>query len=180
MGPMKSEPIANNYHFCPRCGTPNAEPGQAPFQCEHCGFANYFGPVAAVGAIVTRGRGELLFIRRAREPGKGKWGLPGGFVDAGETGEQALFREIAEEIGLALTQASYLLTLPNQYDYRGVIAPVIDLFFLCQLDAPQMISPAAEEVDFFEWSIPTLEHLNNMAFLSNRLAIEYWMALNPG
>ncbi|MEM8733646.1 MAG: NUDIX domain-containing protein, partial [Planctomycetota bacterium] len=82
-----SKHVSQVYEFCPRCAKPASNPGQVPFQCVECGFTNYFGPVTAVGGIVVNEKGEMLFIRRARDPGKGKWGLPGGFVDAGETGE---------------------------------------------------------------------------------------------
>lgn len=117
----------------------------------------------------------MLFIRRARNPGKGKWGLPGGFVDAGETGEAAVVREVNEEIGLEVTSTTYLMTYPNQYDYRGVVADVIDLFYLADVVTREGISLAEEEVDHFEWAHPDEAHLTNMAFHSNRLAIEHWM-----
>jgi 8-oxo-dGTP diphosphatase len=46
--------------------------------------------------------GRLLLIRRANEPGRGRWSVPGGRVEAGETDHQAVIREIAEETGLAV------------------------------------------------------------------------------
>ncbi|MEO1616386.1 MAG: NUDIX domain-containing protein, partial [Planctomycetota bacterium] len=82
-------PIEQAYHFCPRCGAAAESVGQVPFQCGKCGFSHYFGPVAAVGGLIVNDADELLLVRRARDPGKGKWGLPGGFVDRGETIEQA-------------------------------------------------------------------------------------------
>ena len=176
---MQSKPVSEVYAYCPRCGSSRSADtvGEIPFKCNACGFSNYFGPVAAVGGIVVNEQGAMLFIRRARNPGKGKWGLPGGFVDAGETGEQAVIREVAEETGLEVTSSSYLLTLPNEYDYQGVIAPVIDLFYLTEVVSHDNIKLAEDEVEHFEWSHPTPAHLENMAFQSNRLAIEHWMQL---
>ena len=60
------------------------------------------GPVVAVGAVIWRGPGEVLLVRRGKPPRLGEWSLPGGRVEAGETVRQALLREIREETGLAV------------------------------------------------------------------------------
>jgi len=57
------------------------------------------GPVVGVGGVVTR-EGRALIIRRAHEPRKGEWSLPGGLVELGERLIDAVRREIAEETGL--------------------------------------------------------------------------------
>ena len=56
--------------------------------------------------------------------------MPGGFVDAGESLEAAVHREIAEEIGLTLSSVAYLTSHPNNYCYQGLFRPVCDVFFL--------------------------------------------------
>ena len=58
--------------------------------------------IPCVGAIVVDGAGRILLIRRGHEPGAGLWSLPGGRVEPGETDEQAVIREIAEETGLSV------------------------------------------------------------------------------
>lgn len=57
------------------------------------------GPVVAVGAVVVH-HGALLMIRRGRAPQRGRWSIPGGRVEHGETLAQALAREVHEETGL--------------------------------------------------------------------------------
>ncbi len=53
-------------------------------------------PVVGVGAVVLSG-GKILLEKRKNEPGKGKWSIPGGLVDLGESPEQAVIREVLEE-----------------------------------------------------------------------------------
>lgn len=56
--------------------------------------------VPCVGAIVIDGAGRLLLIRRGNPPAQGQWSLPGGRVEAGETPEAAVLRELREETGI--------------------------------------------------------------------------------
>jgi 8-oxo-dGTP diphosphatase len=59
--------------------------------------------VRCVGAVITGADGRLLMIQRGNEPGRGLWSLPGGRVEAGESDEVAVAREVAEETGLIVT-----------------------------------------------------------------------------
>jgi ADP-ribose pyrophosphatase YjhB (NUDIX family) len=58
--------------------------------------------VPCVGAVVHDAAGRLLLIRRGHDPHRGSWSLPGGRVEAGESAEQAVEREVREETGLAV------------------------------------------------------------------------------
>ena len=55
-----------------------------------------------MGAVITDDLGRLLLIKRGHEPGKGLWSIPGGRIEAGESDEAALVREVREETGLAV------------------------------------------------------------------------------
>jgi thiamine-phosphate pyrophosphorylase len=69
--------------------------------CPACGIVHYQNPVPATAAVVLNLAFELLLVLRGQEPGKGKWCLPGGFQEMGETPEQCMRRELLEETGLS-------------------------------------------------------------------------------
>jgi 8-oxo-dGTP diphosphatase len=77
--------------------------------------------IAAVGAIAVRD-GALLLIRRGHAPSRGRWSLPGGRVEAGETAQEALIREMAEETGLTVEVGELVGEVvragPNGVTYR--------------------------------------------------------------
>jgi 8-oxo-dGTP diphosphatase len=58
--------------------------------------------IPCVGGVALDERGRLLLVRRANDPGRGRWSLPGGRVERGETDQQALIREMQEETGLTV------------------------------------------------------------------------------
>jgi ADP-ribose pyrophosphatase YjhB (NUDIX family) len=70
-------------------------------RCPRCGWVFYDNPVPAVVALIER-RGAVLLARRAADPYRGTWDLPGGFMESGETPEAALARELREELGVRL------------------------------------------------------------------------------
>ena len=54
-------------------------------------------------------------------------------MDGNETGEEAIVREVQEETGGTVTEAVYLFSLPNLYEYSGLTIPTLDMFFACRL-----------------------------------------------
>jgi ADP-ribose pyrophosphatase YjhB (NUDIX family) len=64
--------------------------------------------IPCVGAVIRDGEGRLLLIRRGREPGKGLWSIPGGRVEAGESDQEAVVREVREETGLVVTPGPFI------------------------------------------------------------------------
>jgi len=93
----------DSIKFCLRCGHAmelREESERLRPVCPRCGYVHYFAPQVAAVAIVTRDADEkFLLVQRGENPGKGLWGLPGGFVEMGETVHDALAREILEETG---------------------------------------------------------------------------------
>ncbi len=91
--------------------------------CGRCNFVFYLDPKVAVGTIVRVDSDRLVLLRRAIEPGYGKWVFPGGYVDRGEPLIDAALREAREECGLEIR----LDGLVNVYSYAGR-TPVIVVY----------------------------------------------------
>ncbi|MDA1278036.1 MAG: NUDIX domain-containing protein [Verrucomicrobia bacterium] len=158
------------FKFCPGCGenTLLFEENKL-LRCSDCGFHFYRNPTAAVAGIIEAADGRVLLIRRAKDPSRGKLAFPGGFVDIDETVESALRREIAEEVGLQLTEFTYLTSHPNDYRFKNIVYPVIDMFFVCHADgSPASAQP--DEVESVQWISPNGVDKERLAFESMKHA----------
>src|SRR5437762_56298 len=67
--------------------------------CSSCGHIHYENPVPTAGGFIIE-NGKLLLVRRAIEPFKGMWDIPGGFLEKNEHPEEALHREMREELSV--------------------------------------------------------------------------------
>ncbi|MFT3992701.1 MAG: NUDIX domain-containing protein [Dysgonomonas sp.] len=124
----------SQFKFCPKCGSDRfVENNFKSKRCEDCGFVYYFNSCSSTIALITNADGELLVATRAHEPSKGTLDLPGGFVDMGETGEEAVAREVKEETNLEVTNVQYLFSIPNTYVYSGFEVHTLDLVYRCQV-----------------------------------------------
>lgn len=139
----------NVLMFCPRCGSGKFEStSDKSFLCKDCNFQFFANAVAAVAGIIENEKGEILLTVRGREPEKGTLDLPGGFVDPGETAEEALIREVKEELNIDVKIKSYYSTFCNEYLYGGLVYPTLDVVFICQVDDFAGIKPDEDVVDF--------------------------------
>ena len=158
------------FRCCPRCGVTLTAPGANPLACTACGFAYYFNPAVSAAAILLREDGHGLFIRRSHEPAIGRLAFVGGFVDAGETPEVALRREVREEVGVELAAIDYLGSQPNTYAYRGVTYHVVDLIFVARL-AADAAPRTLDGVAAIEWHDPLALDPARLAFASMTWAL---------
>lgn len=122
------------FAYCPACAAPSPSwDGIKRYSCASCGWEFYQNTAAAVIGILIYRR-QILFTRRNQEPGKGMLDLPGGFTDPGESSEDALRREITEELGIVLGQVTYLGSFPNVYPYKGTEYTSCDAVFITEID----------------------------------------------
>jgi ADP-ribose pyrophosphatase YjhB (NUDIX family) len=113
--------------------------------CDTCGFIFYLDPKLAVGTVIVDDRGRIVLVKRAIEPGYGKWVFPGGYVDRGEEVEHAAIREALEETGLDVR----LDRLMDIYSYTGR-TPVIIVYAATLLGGVLACDDEGLEAKFFD------------------------------
>jgi len=170
---MHSHDDAPSYKFCPVCGSPLeprvlkiTEPKRLVCTNAACGFVFYLDPKIAVGTIIRRSDDRIVLVRRAIEPGYGKWVFPGGYVDRGEELTLAAMREAREEAGLDV-QLDHLI---NIYSYAG--APVIVVYAATALSGDLAVDDEGLEIREF-----TIDEIpwDDLAFRSTREALREYL-----
>jgi 8-oxo-dGTP diphosphatase len=133
--------------YCPRCAAPLHR--RPPTACTGCGYAQFVN-ARPTGLVIVVDGDRFLAIRRAREPRRGGWALPGGFCDGWEHPADAARREAAEELGATVTLGTFVGMYVGPYEFQGERFPVLDCFFLASLDRPEL-APDPREVSDVHW-----------------------------
>jgi mutator protein MutT len=124
-------------------------------------------PLAGVGAIIFRGN-EVLLVKRGRPPALGKWSVPGGLVELGESLDESIRREVMEEVGLEVRTVDLVAALDRvmpdpdgRIEYHYIL-----LDFLCEVlggdlvaatDADECRFVALEDLGRYEMTRGTAE-----------------------
>ena len=165
------------YRFCPLCGSSRFEvSGVRSRRCADCGFELFQNASAAVAGFIVDAQGRLLVCRRAKEPARGTLDLPGGFVDPDETLEQAVCRELTEELGCTPASCRYLFSLPNRYEWGDVVVPTTDCFFRCTLPEGAPLA-AHDDVEAICWLPLSDVRPADFGLLSIACAVERFLRL---
>ena len=168
---MAKRPLDTFLH-CPSCGSIEFQKyHENGKKCRACGYTLFSNPASAAAAFLLNERNEFLGILREREPRKGTWALPGGFVDRGETLEAAAIREAREEVGLDIENLAYLTSAPNDYVYAGIKYATSDVYFVTRKFSGEAKSQAGE-VSGMQWLSPFELDMNRLAFPSTQKAVE--------
>ncbi|MGB3097953.1 MAG: NUDIX domain-containing protein [Solirubrobacterales bacterium] len=164
--------MSEQFSFCPRCATglvlrPSAPPDRDRLTCPACGFVHYENPSPTVQAWIDDD-GSYLALERNQEPLKGAWNLPGGFVEANESGPEAIKREVREETGLQIEVLAPIGIFASHYgDPEGEGRPILDIAYRCRRASGDLeISEESGEARWFP-----LESFPEPAFSGERQAL---------
>jgi len=125
-------------------------------------------PLVGVGAVV-HSEGKILLVKRAKEPNKGLWIIPGGLLELGESLEEAVAREVKEELGIDVRVESFLgIASEIVLDEKGTIKyhyVLID-FVVAPLQTEIILNEEAEDYGWFSpemvFNVKTTENTKNM------------------
>ena len=141
--------------------------------CAKCQRPIYENPVPAACVVLVDDRNRLLLVKRGVAPKQGMWCLPGGFVECGETPEQAALRELEEETGLTgrINSLIGVTTSPGTL-YQSIL--LIGYLVTC-FSGSATAGDDASDVDFFE-----TDKMPDIAFESHQSFIRiYYSILTP-
>jgi 8-oxo-dGTP diphosphatase len=125
--------------------------------------------VACVGAVVRDDRGRLLLVRRGTEPAKGRWSVPGGRIEPGETAVEAVVRELLEETGLQVVVTGLAGTVERTGpsgvvydidDFSARLAPGVD---------PEQVRAGDDAAEAGWFTIAEMEELDDVDALVDGL-----------
>lgn len=159
------------YLFCPHCKTKLTANARHK-TCPTCQRLYYFNPKPCVGVVVTNAAKEVLLVKRAYQPFKGYWDLPGGFVEEHETTEEAARRELKEETNLAVATLSYLGSVTEIYPFHNDLIPVVVVYYAASVTDHSGIL-AADDVNDYQFvrkdkiDFTTIAFENQRTFLQN-------------
>jgi len=141
--------IPEEVNYCPHCGASVSEGlrfGRMRKVCPACDWVHFADPKVAAAVLIEKDA-QVLLVRRANDPARGRWTLPAGFVDAGEDPARAAERECLEETNLQVRITGLIDVLYGQEHERG--AHII-LFYRAEIVSGEPHpGDDVDSVDFF-------------------------------
>jgi 8-oxo-dGTP diphosphatase len=142
-----------HHSHCSYCGTRFVDTAW-PRTCKHCGETTWRNPLpVAVALLPVRaadGGHGLVVVRRDIEPARGELALPGGFIEVGESWQEATVRELREETGLAAEAAEVRL-----FDVHSAPISTINIFGLLPARDAADLPPSAPTEEATGWLVIT-------------------------
>jgi NAD+ diphosphatase len=171
---MKTHPL-NVLKYCPKCGSPKfKKSGERSLKCEACDFHIFINSSAAVAALIVDENKKLMLVTRGIEPDYGKLDLPGGFIDPGETAENAVKRELFEELGLKVKTLEYMESAPNEYIFSDYSVFTLDMAFKVEAESLNGLKPMDDILAFQFYSEEEINYDNIPAPSINKFVKNYF------
>ena len=161
-------PALEDVRFCPRCGNTATVSYPRSITCDECGYGAFYNPKPVACAITANQRDDIILLRRGFEPNRGRWSMPGGFVDLGESVEDAAVRETKEEIGVEI-EIKKLVGVYSRSTDRIVV-----VVYAARTEGTPTRTEEALEVQAFQ---PTTIPWDELAFWSDDRALRDYLSL---
>ena len=132
--------------YCSTCGEENNFSnidGAIRYHCQKCKTIHYQNPKPTATLICLK-NDEILFVKRAFDPGKGEWSLPGGFLELGETLEQGAIRELKEETNL---DGEVIKLIGNCSYFNSIFGDILLLGLEIKVDHWENLSAGDDALD---------------------------------
>lgn len=147
--------------YCMHCGHALAD--LPPTCCPACNEPHWLNPKPSASALVIHNN-AILLVKRASEPWRGAWDIPGGFCDPAEHPEATAIREVLEEVGLDITITGFLGIWMDVYpDQPGTVGdrPIestLNIYYMARTTHPGHLvidlSEVSEARYFQRWELP--------------------------
>ena len=164
--------LRQSFKYCPRCQAEMVDKeayDRVRRVCPECRFVQFIDPKVGAAVLALTGDNQVLLVKRAVDPAQGSWCLPGGFIEIGETPQQAASRECQEESGFDV-EINRLIDVFYYEDYRG--SGILVLYQGKITDGSAQPGDDVQEVSLFgPADLP-----DNIAFDSNVQALTLWQA----
>jgi len=167
---MEGSPFFDGWERCPSCGGPLQIEGHSA-ECRECGLTVYANPAPTASALILDSRGRVLLSRRAGDPGKGMWDIPGGFIEEGEGPLETLRREMKEETGLEIEPTEFLGGFVDRYGDGGIYT--LNLYWTARIVSGEP-SPADDVADLRWFGPDELPAQDEFAFTNSVEVLELW------
>lgn len=161
------------FNFCPKCGSKNFHiNSDYSKKCSDCGFEYFKNPIIGVAVLVYNESGKILCLQREKNPGKGLLGLPGGFVDIGESIEDAAIREVKEETGIDIENLKLIDNIPNSYIYSNMEQTPLDFYFTATMKKDSILKEQEGETSHLRFVNIKEIPCDSFAMLSTRIFLK--------
>jgi ADP-ribose pyrophosphatase YjhB (NUDIX family) len=165
--------ILHAWRFCPRCACA-LEPDTGRVVCPACGFVAYANSAPCACALVEDDAGRLLLGRRAIDPDRGLWDIPGGYLEEHEHPLDGLRRELREETGLEIEPLRFVGAFMDWYGDGPEVNATLNLVWTARASGEPR---AADDVAELRWfAADELPPADEFAFDSLPSVLDAWRA----
>lgn len=164
------------FRYCPKCAQDALSLlDENGCICRACGMKYYHNTASAVGALIATDQG-MLILERAHDPKAGMFDIPGGFVNYNESLEEALCRELYEELNISIGTYRYMGSFPNVYNYADITYFTTDVIFIVDWNTNFEITPN-DEVSKIHYIDKHHINIDKFGFESTKKALKMYQSL---